>query len=431
MSFRRRGFVWRAVLTLLLVYILGCCLYAGLPRLSSHEESISLPDWMTVDEVIRGEWRLDSGPVLYYPKSCQPRRNLAFIKCMKCATETLGTVLRRYAYVNDLSVVLPVERRIYLGWPYPLSPLDYRPSSRGYNFLVEHAVYNATGMRQLMNADTAFVTVIREPMDMFVSLLNYFNVFEIANVTVRHGMEAVQTYLRDIRHYEAVYKSQAASPKRYCIPDGFSITKNLLAHCLGVPLGFPEGRTDISEDPNAVRQYVEQLDSEFGLVMLMEYLDESLVLLRRLMCWDVKDMIYHAINRGAYRRNVSWSLLTPGDRRIHKLWSAVDYTLYDHFNRTFWSKVAEQGESFYSEVDFLRRVQKQVTWFCGKVTPYGRSFIRFPESPWSLAFTFSSEDCELMTGSLLEMLKARYPKHEPRFANFTSSKDNRKFSPLC
>nr|KAG5712830.1 hypothetical protein BaRGS_007427 [Batillaria attramentaria] len=47
----------------------------------------------------------------YRPRDCKPRKNFAFIKCMKCATETLGGVLRRYSYVHNLSVVLPVKTR--------------------------------------------------------------------------------------------------------------------------------------------------------------------------------------------------------------------------------------------------------------------------------------------------------------------------------
>jgi hypothetical protein len=228
-----------------------------------------------------------------------------------------------------------------------------------------------------------------------------------------------------------VYQSHEARHKRYCIPDGFSVTKNVLAHCLGMPLGFPEGRADISRDVLTVRRYIEQLDSEFTLIMLKEYFDESLVLLRRLLCWEVKDVIYYSNNEGAYRKNITWDVLTPRDRAIHKEFSSVDYMLYAHFNHTFWRKVAQQGEDFYQELEFFRTVQKQVTWFCTVVTPYGRSFIRFPETPWSLAFTFSSDDCALMRGKLLDMLKDRYVKQEPRFANYTTSHISRRFQPLC
>jgi hypothetical protein len=67
------------------------------------------------------------------------------------------------------------------------------------------------------------------------------------------------------------------------ILDGFSVTKNLMAQCLGMPLGFPYGRADISNNLHAVQDYIQNLDEEFSLVMIVEYFHESLILFKRLM----------------------------------------------------------------------------------------------------------------------------------------------------
>lgn len=404
-------------------------LYFHIPR--SGGIYVTLPDDVTIDDVIKGTWNYDPGPLLYLPRSCRPRNDLVFIKGLRCAAETVGAVLRRYGYRNNLSLVLPVDSRRYLGWPYPITAADIRPSSRGYNLLVERAVYNGTFMRRLMNPGTAFVTMIREPLDQFISILSAFNVLELANVSAKQGLGPVQAYLRDIHRYESAYKSRAAAPKRLCIPDGFSVTKNLLSHGLDMPLGFPAGREDITDDFDAVENYIKSLDSEFALVMIMEYFEESLVLLRRLMCWDTKDILFHSRNLGGYRGNASWHVLTRHDRDLHRNWSRVDYLLYDHFNRTFWSKVRRQGEDFAEEVSYFLRVQSQVTWFCRSVTPYGDGYIRFPESVWSPAYTFSSEECRLMEAPLLEKLKEQYDRQESKYANFSALPAPRKFVPLC
>ena len=430
-----------------LVYLVGLTCLLNFPTLKQSNKKLNLnnftpPDYnsvkdvnkpssISIDDVIKGKWMNGFAQPTYVPPSCHPQRNLVFIKCMKCATETLGTVFRRYGYQNNLSVVLPVEKRLYLGWPFPITDIDYRPSDRGYNLLVEHAIYNGTFMRKLMNPGSVFVTMIREPLDMFFSVLHYFNVFELANMTMKQGTEAVQAYLRHIHQYEAVYKSPAAAPKRYCIPDGFSITKNLLSHCLGLPLGFPPGRGNIENDMEAVVQHFENLDSEFQLVMIMEYFDESLVLLKRLLCWDTKDILYHASNRGAYQKNASHDKLSQVDRDMHRWWSRIDYRLYDHFNRTFWRKVRQQGLDFQQEVIFFRHVQHQVSRFCHNLRPYHNSYIQFLESLWSPAFTFSSQECQLMASSLLEMMKKRHEKEEPKNANFSNVNIQRKFVPLC
>ena len=433
-SCRTRIPIFKLLVMIILLYFAGLSFLFSFPTLkkgSYYLNNVTRPDGISIDDVIKGKWKRGPGHAQYLPKSCRPQNNLVFIKCMKCATETLGTVFRRYGYQNNLSVVLPVEKRLYLGWPFPITDIDYRPSSRGYNLLMEHAIYNGTFMRRLMNPGSVFITMIREPLDMFFSVLHYFNVFELANVTVKHGLEAVQTYLRHIHKYETVYKSPAAAPKRYCIPDGFSITKNLLSHCLGMPLGFPPGSQSIEDDMNAVVQYIKNLDSEFLLVMIMEYFDESLVLLKRLMCWDTKDILYYSNNFGAYQRNASSYELKQHDRDLHRQWSRVDYLLYDHFNRTFWRKVHQQGHDFQQEVFYFRHVQHQVSRFCLNLKPYNESYIQFPESVWSPAFIFSSEECQLMVSPLLEMLKKRYEKQEPKYASSSNANIQRKFVPLC
>ena len=66
-------------------------------------------------------------------KCMEEKTNFVFIKCMKCATETMATILRRFGYLRDLNFVLPVNRNIYLGWPFPIEESDIRQSKFDYN----------------------------------------------------------------------------------------------------------------------------------------------------------------------------------------------------------------------------------------------------------------------------------------------------------
>ena len=79
-------------------------------------------------------------------------------------------------------------------------------------------------------------------------------------------------YLNDIERYEAVYKSPGAAKTRYCIPDGFSMSKNLMSFNLGFPTGFLPGSSDKSEDDQFIQDWIGQLDSELDFVMITEHL---------------------------------------------------------------------------------------------------------------------------------------------------------------
>ena len=48
-------------------------------------------------------------------------------------------------------------------------------------------------------------------------------------------------------------------------------------------------------DVTSVRNLIKEMEKKFVLVMITEYMDESLVMLRRLMCWNHADLYYYAL----------------------------------------------------------------------------------------------------------------------------------------
>ncbi|XP_041353353.1 galactosylceramide sulfotransferase-like [Gigantopelta aegis] len=336
------------------------------------------------------------------------RRNFVFIKCMKCATESLGTMFRKFGYDRNLSFVLPIKKNLWLGWPYPLSKANFRPSVRGYNILMEHSIYNKSFLQEIMPQNSVYISSIRKPFQHFLSVCQYFELPYYSNKVT--FAEKIKDYLENFEHYETIYKSyELASVRRWCPGDEFSMTQNLLSHCLGMPLGFPPGRRDISQDLASAKEYIRFLDRNFMLIMIVEYLHESLVLLRRLMCWSLKDIIYNRVNKGVYDKK---SPVTKENINLHKNISRIDYLLYDYFNATFWNKVGLQGKDFFDEVAMFTRIINDVTAFCRLSSDHSDSSIAFPESKWSTDFTVSRQECELQSKYLPILLKERYDEQE-------------------
>ena len=352
-------------------------------------------------------------------KQCREKVNFVFIKCMKCATETLETIFRRFGYVRDLNFVLPIEKRIYLGWPYLMEPDDYKPPRKlpwcsqcpaNYNILCEHAIYNRTSMRLLMPSDTIYITIIREPYSRLVSTFNYFLMKQFLNIT---QLDALSEYINNYRKYESIYKSAKLSKKRNCIPDNFSLSENLMAHCLGMPLGFPSGRKSIASDPEAITKYIKLLDKDFSLVMIVEYFHESLILLRRLMCWTFKDIIYLKVNmRYPQELQKGNPKMQKQQEQLYRKYSPVDYMLYDYFNQTFWEKVALQNDGFFDEVRQFKQVHKEVVEFCAsfKYNFASTTTLLVPSTHWNAEFNFTTYDCGLISHYLLWSLHDRYEK---------------------
>ncbi|XP_052767680.1 galactosylceramide sulfotransferase-like [Mya arenaria] len=339
--------------------------------------------------------------------TCLEQRNFVFIKTMKCATQTMVQILRRFGYRRHLNFVLPKGNNIYIGWPYIPEPQDYRKSSQGFNALVEHSVYNETVMKNMMPVNTRYVTILREPFSQFKSAFHYFNV---ANITkMKPSKDQVFDYLHNLESYEHFYKSSQTATIRYCIPDGFSVTKNMLSHCLGMPLGFPAGRENIASDFAKVQEYISTLDRNFMLVMIMEYFHESLVLLKRLMCWSLEDIIYHTTNVGVY--SYKNKPADPDSLKIYKQWSHLDFILYDHFNRSFWKKVEKQGKDFFEEVKEYNTIQEQVSKFCSDLGD-GENMLRIPASSFSNEIEIKKDYCMMLGVDLLTFLKTRSEREE-------------------
>ena len=50
-------------------------------------------------------------------------------------------------------------------------------------------------------------------------------------------------------------------------------------------------------DPATIRKHINDLAEKIDLVLIMEYFDESLVLLKRELCWDLDDVVYFKLNQ--------------------------------------------------------------------------------------------------------------------------------------
>ena len=94
----------------------------------------------------------DIGYVLDTKVQCNhERRDFVYVKMIKCASETLAAMFRRFGLRRNLSFVLPVGRKIYVGWPHQLRDDMYRHTDTNrFNILVDHAIYSKSTMKTLM-----------------------------------------------------------------------------------------------------------------------------------------------------------------------------------------------------------------------------------------------------------------------------------------
>ena len=106
--------------------------------------------------------------------------------------------------------------------------------------------------------------------------------------------------------------------------DAANSTRNVMATFFGLP-------REVS-DPAAGDALIRIIDEKFDLVLIMEHIDESLVLMKRRLCWTIKDILYLPLRVKDYEGKANGNE-EDQEQLIarHQEWSPIDYAIYDHF----------------------------------------------------------------------------------------------------
>ena len=77
----------------------------------------------------------------------------------------------------------------------------------------------------------------------------------------------------------------------------------------------------------------------FNLIMIMEYMEESLVMLKNELSWELEDVVFHVHNARMFKDNNTDDRKSVKERILN--WNKLDTSTYKHFNETFWMKIKQ------------------------------------------------------------------------------------------
>ncbi|XP_078614271.1 galactose-3-O-sulfotransferase 2-like [Branchiostoma floridae x Branchiostoma japonicum] len=270
-----------------------------------------------------------------------------FAKVHKAGSTTTACILQRFGYEHNLTFVLPVRDDHHIGWPFFFKQEDILPSADGtYNVLVHHSVYHRQLLKHVMPLDTVYISILRHPLSHLRSVFNWYEYDKVFRGL--KGPDHVASFLEDPKKFQIPYFTNFSDP--------MTRTKNFMAYELGFPVG-------LFDDQPYVDEFVDKISREFDLILILEHINESLILLRRLMCWTLKDMLY-----GKDPKRVRIYLKPTTNNATlevkHRQWSNVDYQLYDYFNKTLWKKILQEDDDFHQEVRHFEQVLQSTTTYC-------------------------------------------------------------------
>ena len=230
----------------------------------------------------------------------------------------------------------------------------WRLNGEPAHILCNHARYYRPAMDIVMHSDTKYITILRDPVYQFESTFNYMELYRFLKLT--NYSNPMQVFLSNPHGY---LQNLLRNMKSF--PESMHLVRNGMFY----DLGFSSLKTNVSD--GEIRNAIKNIESDFSLVLMMEYFDESLVLLKREFCWDLDDVIYIKQNQRKSGNGTSNKSLSPRLKHMIRAWNRADVLLYEHFNKTFWEKIKQHGEGFYKDLADVKR--KNVEMFNDCVSP--------------------------------------------------------------
>ncbi|KAK6178708.1 hypothetical protein SNE40_011229 [Patella caerulea] len=309
--------------------------------------------------------------------------HVGYLKVHKTASTTMFNIFSRFAQSRNLTVALPL-RTNYLS--SSLSPHSWQiqppPFNKTFDMVFHHCFFNDMVFKSLLPESTVFIASVRDPVSRFISAFNYFrNVYKTSYLkrikTDDRRVHPIHEYLRHL----GLYDTRMTSP-----------TRNAMVRDFGFPRKYLQNQT-------MFERFLSKLDNFFDLVLVVEYFNESLVLMKRLLNWHIKDILYTPLVSGDSRNNVK---LTEDEIKKYKQFSNLDVTLYEFFLKKFKQTLLKQDETFFQELNYFKKLLDDVKSHCNSGT--GEIF-HVQKSKWNQEFILNLSDCKQMKTGELELTK--------------------------
>ncbi|RUS79094.1 hypothetical protein EGW08_013147 [Elysia chlorotica] len=329
-------------------------------------------------------------------------RQVVFAKVHKAASSTIQNILLRFAMSRNLSLLLPVEGTLFSEWTSQISPENVLPHPTGetmFDMLTVHVLYNQSEMDKYFPKSAFRVAIVRDPLQHAVSALAYYStVWPYTDLTAglrKHRADPVTGLLMHPEDFSGI---------RGGCPELGSWVANRMSYDLGV-LDHSSSAHRLRHDYKALRDFVDSLHKQFNLVLIADFFDESIVLLRRRLGWSMKDILYLTVNALPDDQNSVWRKqpdLTPDQLTPFKQCNKIDYEVFDHFLNLFFDIIG--GEAYFQqEVDAFRAVQQKVKKFC----KHGlKKTLVIPAGAWNEKFVVKRCDCLVMEAEELHLVQA-------------------------
>ncbi|KAJ7324967.1 hypothetical protein JRQ81_017987 [Phrynocephalus forsythii] len=284
--------------------------------------------------------------------TCKPKTHVVFLKVHKSASSTVMNILFRFGETRNLTFALPINGASQLLYPHYFTVTAVEGFDPGkesqFNIMCHHMRFFQPQVARVMPNTTFYFAILRNPVHLMESSFTYYK----GTLPFAKAGNLEEFLNQTFQFYNASAKDSHYAKNLMTFDFGFNHNGNFSA--------------------KHVQLMLRLIETEFDLLLISEYFDESMVLLKELLCWDLDDVVSFPLNS---RHNSTKSHLSEDTIEKIKSWNKLDWELYVHFNRTFWDKIDWHigREHMQQEVRALQQKREQLAKVClqegGSIVP--------------------------------------------------------------
>jgi len=272
---------------------------------------------------------------------CAPSNNVVFAKTHKTGGTTITNMLLRHAEKQKLNVALPVEYHWELaGYPAQFEEQLITPKQEQYDVMCHHMRFDKSKIEKMVNPLTDYFTILRDPVTNFESSFGFFKDYPFTD------------WLDENRNLDD-FVDNAETYYNKSTPWYFR-AKNYMSFDLGFN---HEDNSDAY-----IRQAIAKMEEDFKFVMITDRYEESMVLLKNMLCLDYDDIVYLPLK---VRTDNDRKRISSETAAKIKQWNRLDTAIYEYFAQRFEQMTVEYGkDKLAQEVQILREKLKDVEARC-------------------------------------------------------------------
>uniref|UniRef100_A0A7M4ERA1 Galactose-3-O-sulfotransferase 2 n=1 Tax=Crocodylus porosus TaxID=8502 RepID=A0A7M4ERA1_CROPO len=277
--------------------------------------------------------------------ACKPKTHIVFLKVHKSASSTVMNILFRFGETRNLTFAFPFNGASQLFYPHFFAAEFVEGFVAGqasqFNILCHHMRFLPTEVRNKppRTHTTFYFAILRNPVHLMESSFTYYK----GTSAFFHAKSLEEFLQQPSRFYKA-----GDSDSQYA--------KNLMTF----DFGFNHNG---EASARHVQLMLQAIKTAFNLILISEYFDESMVLLKEALCWDLDSVVSFPLNS----RDGSTRAPLP-DFTVEKIknWNKLDWEIYTHFNQTFWEKIDRDigRKRMSQEVRALQKRREQLARTC-------------------------------------------------------------------